>query len=120
MRSRSRLCLRKTLQDAGKLTLLQCINGQEDDEVEGECWRRQPFQLRRRVDRTSGDLRVRVQLHLSRDADADKREVTLEAVFRLGPPPDSAVPGKRAAKRLKLTSELQTRDFSFEMQHVQY
>lgn len=91
--------------------------------MEGETCSKQPMQLRRRVDRTSGSLRVRIQLHLGPDADADKRQVLLEPVFRLGPQPaaeGAAGAGTRAAKRLKVASEPQTQDFSFQTQHVKY
>ena len=89
--------------------------------MESECWVTLPAQLRRRINRTSGDLRMRIQLHLSRDADADKREVTLEAVFRLGSSTTvNATAGQRAAKRLRLDSVPQTQEFSFVTQQVQY
>lgn len=39
-------------------------------------------QVRQRVERTRGDLRVHLVLHLTCDADPGRREVTLDPVFR--------------------------------------
>ena len=97
------------------------LSAKQEDDLEGECWETLPSQLRRRIIRTSGDLHVRVQLHLGPDADADKREVAFEAVFQLGTSVTaSATAGQRAAKRLRLDSAPQTQQFSFLTQQVQY
>ena len=39
-------------------------------------------QMRQRVQRTSGDLKVHLVLHLTKDADPGRREVILDPVFR--------------------------------------
>jgi len=83
-------------------------------------------QVRRRVERTRGELRVHLVLHLTCDADPGRREVILDPVFRIGGEDGQLVDaaptadGGRKKRRKRIPLVPQEQIFEFETQHVVY
>lgn len=99
-------------------------NDGEEGEPETIVVTKLPFQVRHRVQSVAGSLRVRLQLHLSSDADEELRHVHRETMFRLNAATQKDVKGEsdgssnKRRKRLHVVPQEQV--FSFVTQQCTY